>query len=74
MMPAYTRVSPESTLIVLDAPKVIPRLLLSVKLSVANKVPPFKLMEFAVIEPGTAPKLPSELIDKMPPEIVVPPE
>ena len=56
MMPAYTRVSPVSTLIVLDAPKVMPRLLLSVISAVANKVPPFKLIELAVTEPGTAPK------------------
>ena len=56
MMPAYISVSPVSTLIVLDAPKVIPRLLLIVISAVASKVPPFKLIELAETEPGTAPK------------------
>jgi hypothetical protein len=73
MMPAYTAVYPVSTPIVLDAPKVIPRLLLSVTSAVIIKVPPFKLIEFATTETGAEPKLVSELIARMPSEIVVPP-
>ena len=45
---------------------LMPRLLLNVMLAVANKVPPFKVIEPAVAELGSAPKLPSAAIDKVP--------
>ena len=59
-------VLPLATLMVLDAPNVMPRLILSVISAVASRVPPFKVIEFAVVEPGTAPKLASLLIDSVP--------
>ena len=58
---------------VLEALRAMPRLVLSVKLSVANKVPLFNTNEPAVAEPGAAPKFASAAIDKVPDEIVVAP-
>ena len=59
---------------VLAAPNVMPRLLLSVIFAVTNKVPPFKAIELGLTEVGAVPKLASALIDKVPPVIVVVPE
>ena len=55
------------------APRLIPRLLLSVISAVANKVPPFKTIEPVVAELGKAPKLLSAAIDKVPAIIEVEP-
>ena len=55
------------------AVSVMPLFALSVMLAVACSAPPFRVISFARTDPGTAPKLPSELIDKIPPEIVVMP-
>ena len=70
-MPAYTSVLPDVAARPLFAVNVIPRLILRLKLSVACKVPPFNVIESDVSEPGAAPKLESEFIDKMPAVIVV---
>ena len=58
---------------VLAAFNDMPRLLLNVISAVTNKVPPLRINEFAITEPGTAPKLPSAEIDSVPPEMVVAP-
>ena len=42
--------------------------------SVAANVPPFSVIDAAVVEPGTAPMFKSVDIDSEPPVIVVPPE
>ena len=86
--PAYTSDEPDVTSMVppplpLDGPRLMPRLLLRVKLPVARSVPPLSVMFVADVV-GTWPSsavLPdptlavSELIDNTaPPLIVVPPE
>ena len=57
----------------LFAVRVIPRLLFKTRLVIACNAPPLKVTELAVTDPGAAPKLASELIDKMPAETLVPP-
>ena len=50
--------------------KFIPRLELSVNPAVVWRVPPLKIKWFDSTDPGTAPKLSSELILSVPPLIV----
>ena len=54
-----------------DVPTVMPRLTSKVTLSVTCSAPPSKVNWVAVVLPGTAPKLASLLIERMPPLIVV---
>ena len=54
--------------------RVIPLLLFRVKSAVVFNVPPLKVIELAVVLPGTAPKLESLLIRKVPALIFVIPE
>ena len=58
---------------VLEAARLMPRLLFNVMSAVANKVPPLRISEPAVAEPGAAPRLASAPIDKVPAVIVVVP-
>ena len=72
--PPYVSVLPEATSILLLAPNVMPRFVLRVTSFVVKaNVPPFRLIEAAVTDPGVLPKLLSARIDKVPAEIVVVP-
>ena len=51
--------------------RVIPLLLSNSKVVVVFNVPPLKVIELAVVLPGTGPKLVSLLIRKVPPLIFV---
>ena len=73
-IPLYTRVLPEVAANPLAVVNVIPRFELRLTLPEACKAPPDNVIESAVNVPGAVPKLASELIDKIPPEIVVLPE
>jgi hypothetical protein len=75
MMPAYVSVAPELTSIVpCDAPSVIPRFVERVKVEDACNVPPFKVIDVALTEPGAAPRLRSAATDKVPAVTDTPPE
>ena len=73
IIPFTVSVLPEVAASPLAAVMVMPRLASRVAAPVACKVPPFKVIELAVVEAGTPPKLRSVVIDKIPPEIVVMP-
>ena len=73
IMPFTVNVLPEVAASPLAAVMVMPRLASRVAAPVACKVPPFKVIELAVVADGTAPRFLSVLIDKIPPETVVTP-
>ena len=71
IMPFTVSVLPEVAAKPLAAVIVMPRLASRLAAPMACNVPPLKVISLAVVELGTAPKLRSVLIDKIPAEIVV---
>ena len=75
MAPAYVNVAPELTSIVpCDAPSVMPRFVERVNVEVACNVPPSKVIDVALTEPGAAPRLRSAATDNVPAVTDTPPE
>ena len=70
-MPFTVSVLPEVAASPLAAVILTPRLASNIAAPVACNVPPLSVIEFAVIEVGTAPKFTSVVIDKIPAEMVV---
>ena len=73
-MPLYVSVVPGAVSIVAPAaPRLIPRLALSVKPSVVASVPSLMISEPGVAEPGAVPRLPSDDMLSVPALMVVAP-
>ena len=73
MTPLYTKVLPEAAANPLLAVSVMPRFRLRLALPEACSAPPDKVMAFAVNAFGAAPKLASDVMAKIPAEMVVAP-
>ena len=73
MIPATVRVFVDVAASPLAAVRVIPRFASNEAAPAACRTPPLRVTELAVVDPGTAPKLGSVEIDKIPAATVVTP-